>query len=86
MSRGSRKPEAPAALSQGGPGGEIVLYRAADGTVSLDVRLERDTLWLTQKQISVLFDTERSVITKHLRNTSSPVASWCGIQYVHFLH
>jgi prophage maintenance system killer protein len=52
----------------GGPGGEIVLYRAADGTVSLDVRLERETAWLTQKQMSVLFATERSVITKHLRN------------------
>ncbi len=30
----------------GGPGGEIVLYRAPDGTVSLDVRLERETVWL----------------------------------------
>jgi hypothetical protein len=34
----------------------------------LDVRFEEDTLWLTQKQIAELFATERSVITKHLRN------------------
>ncbi len=54
--------------SYGGPGGEIVLYRAPDGTVSLDVRLERDTIWLNQKQMAELFATERSVITKHLRN------------------
>jgi len=49
-------------------GGEIVLYQAPDGAVELDVRLERETIWLTQKQMAILFDTERSVITKHLRN------------------
>ena len=49
-------------------GGEIVLYQAPDGSVKLDVRLERDTIWLSQKQMAILFDTERSVITKHLRN------------------
>jgi prophage maintenance system killer protein len=48
--------------------GEIVLYQTPDGSVELDVRLERETIWLTQKQMSELFDTERSVITKHLRN------------------
>ena len=48
--------------------GEIVLYQAPDGTVELDVRLERETIWLTQKQMSELFETERSVVTKHLRN------------------
>lgn len=50
------------------PGGEIVFYQAPDGSVALDVRLERETIWLTQKQMAKLFDTERSVITKHLRN------------------
>lgn len=48
--------------------GKIVIYQDPDGTVDLDVRLERDTVWLTQKQMSELFDTERSVITKHLNN------------------
>ncbi len=48
--------------------GEIAIYRAPDGTISLDVRLEHETLWLSQKQMSELFTTERSVITKHLRN------------------
>jgi len=48
--------------------GEIILYRAPDGRAALDVRFEEDTLWLTQKQIAELFVTERSVITKHLRN------------------
>jgi hypothetical protein len=48
--------------------GEIVLYQAPDGSVSMDVKLERETIWLTQRQMSELFDTERSVITKHLNN------------------
>jgi hypothetical protein len=45
----------------------IVIYQTPDG-VRLDVKLERDNLWLTQKQMAELFDTERSVITKHLGN------------------
>jgi len=60
---------AEAAATYGGPGGgEIVLYRASDGTVNLDVRLERESVWLTQAQMAELFATERSVITKHLGN------------------
>jgi hypothetical protein len=61
-----RKPDD--SVQIGSPTGEIVLYSAPDGTVELNVRLERETVWLTQKQMSVLFDTERSVITKHLNN------------------
>lgn len=49
------------------PKGEIIIYKAKGGP-SIDVRLQQDTVWLTQKQMSELFDTERSVITKHLRN------------------
>jgi len=48
--------------------GEIVIYKASDGSSQLDVRLEEETLWLTQAQISKLFETERSVITKHIGN------------------
>jgi len=49
-------------------GGEVVLYQAADGRVQLEVRLERETVWLTQAQMADLFGRERSVVTKHLRN------------------
>lgn len=49
-------------------GGEVILYEAPDGQVRVDVRLERDTVWLTQDQMSQLFGRERSVITKHIRN------------------
>jgi prophage maintenance system killer protein len=50
------------------PGGEIALFQAPDGAVRVEVRLERDTVWLTQAQMAELFGRERSVITKHLRN------------------
>ncbi|HBC85727.1 MAG TPA: hypothetical protein DCZ94_02105 [Lentisphaeria bacterium] len=50
----------------GSPG--IVIYKAQDGRPEIEVKLKDESLWLTQKQISQLFNTERSVITKHLRN------------------
>lgn len=48
--------------------GEVVVYEAADGSVQVDVRLERDTVWLTQQQMAELFGRDRSVVTRHLRN------------------
>ena len=48
--------------------GEIVIYKTEDGQAALEVRLQKETIWLTQKQMAELFRTERSVITKHLRN------------------
>lgn len=46
---------------------QIVIYKSVDSG-QIIVRLEGDTLWLTQEQIADLFKRERSVITKHLRN------------------
>jgi hypothetical protein len=48
--------------------GDIQVYEAPDGGVRVDVRLDRETVWLTQEQMSQLFGRERSVITKHVRN------------------
>ena len=47
--------------------GEIILYQP-DETVRLEVRLEDETVWLTQEQIANLFGTKRPAITKHLNN------------------
>ena len=47
--------------------GEVVIYKAAKGP-ELRVRLEKETVWLTQDQVALLFGSERSVITKHLGN------------------
>ncbi|MCC6198143.1 MAG: hypothetical protein IT518_27130 [Burkholderiales bacterium] len=50
------------------PGGEIVVHEAPDGSAQVDVRLDRDTVWLRQEQMAELFGRERSVVTKHIRN------------------
>lgn len=45
----------------------VVLYTAPDGKTQLDVKLENETVWLTQAQMSVLFDTTPQNITMHIR-------------------
>lgn len=47
---------------------EIVLYQAPDGTVELDVRLERESIWLSLNQIAKLFYRTKSMISRHLHN------------------
>lgn len=46
----------------------IVLYTAADGKTQIDVKLDNETVWLTQQQMSVLFDTDRTSILRHIAN------------------
>lgn len=48
--------------------GEIVIYTSEDGSVSLDTKLENETIWLTQKQMSELFGVKTPAINKHLNN------------------
>jgi prophage maintenance system killer protein len=50
------------------PGGEIVVYKAPDGEIQLDVHLKGETVWLTQVQMAELFGRGQSVISRHLRN------------------
>ena len=49
----------------------FILYTTPEGEVKLNVLLENETIWLTQEQMSQLFDRERSVITKHIGNIFS---------------
>jgi prophage maintenance system killer protein len=44
------------------------MYQDANGGTSIEVTLEQETLWLTQEQLALLFNRERSVITKHIKN------------------
>ena len=46
----------------------MLIYQSADGKIKIDVRFEKETVWLTQAQMCVLFGRERSVITKHIKN------------------
>jgi hypothetical protein len=47
---------------------EVLIYETDDHRIAVDVRLDGETVWLTQEQMSRLFGRERSVITKHVRN------------------
>lgn len=48
--------------------GEIIIYTSEDGSVSLDTKLENDTIWLTQDMMAKLFDTTTQNITMHIKN------------------
>ena len=50
------------------PGGNDVVYDAPDGEVRVDVRFDRETVWVTQQQVAELFGRDRSVVTRHIRN------------------
>ena len=50
---------------------EIVLYQSNTLSEHIEVRVDEETVWLTQEQIALLFGRERSVITKHIRNIFS---------------
>jgi hypothetical protein len=47
---------------------EIIIYQTEDGQTQIDVRMENETVWLTQAQMAELFGTKRPAITKHLKN------------------
>ena len=49
-------------------GSSIVLYMTDDGNTQLEVKLEKDTVWLTQSQMAELFDKDQSVIARHIKN------------------
>ena len=48
-------------------GSSIVLYTTDDGNTQLEVKLEKDTVWLTQSQMAELFGRDRSVIARHIK-------------------
>ena len=48
--------------------GEIVIFNDEDGGVHVQIDAVNETIWMTQKAMAKLFDTDRTVITKHLKN------------------
>ena len=48
--------------------GEVIIYQSEDGNVQLDVRLENETVWLTQDQFCMLFNKAKSTISEHISN------------------
>jgi hypothetical protein len=50
---------------------KIEIYQAKNGQASIDVTFEKDTIWLTQKQIATIFGTEIPAVNKHIKNVFS---------------
>jgi len=48
--------------------GEIILYQTADGNTNIDVKLENETVWLRKEQMAALFERDRTVISRHIKN------------------
>ncbi len=48
--------------------GELIIYESADNQAQVEVKFEKETVWLTQQQIADVFGTQRPAITKHLNN------------------
>lgn len=47
---------------------DVQIFQAPDGQIILDVKLHKDTVWLTQAQMTVLFERDQSVISRHINN------------------
>ena len=65
--------------------GEIVLYQP-DNDIHLEVRLDKETVWLTQQQMSELFQKDRTVITRHINNVfkEGELDEKSNVQNLHF--
>lgn len=50
------------------PGGEILLYQTEDGRTRLETRMTGDTVWLSLGQMAALFQRDKSVVSRHIRN------------------
>ncbi|MBR4529015.1 MAG: virulence RhuM family protein [Lachnospiraceae bacterium] len=48
--------------------GEIVIYQTEDGLTKLEVKMEDETVWLTQQQMAELFQTSRTNVVDHIKN------------------
>ena len=59
-------------------GSSIVLYTADDGNTQLEVKLEKDTVWLTQNQMAELFGRDRTVVGRHMCIFCTGHSSWCN--------
>ena len=64
---------------------QIEIYKSPDGNTSIEVQFEKETVWLTQSQITELFQRDRTVISKHISNVFNE-GELEKESNVHFLH
>lgn len=62
MSKATTTPHPPTSAS------DLLIYQAQDGTIKIDVRLEDETVWLTQDDMARLFGKSKKTISEHIRN------------------
>ena len=48
--------------------GDIIIYQTEDGLTKIDVKIENETVWLSQQQMAELFSTSRTNIIEHINN------------------
>jgi hypothetical protein len=48
--------------------GEILIYQNNEGSIKIDVRLEEETVWLSQAQMGLLFNKDKRTISEHIGN------------------
>ena len=48
--------------------GEVIIYKAKSGKTALEVKLDQETVWLNLNQMAELFDRDKSVVSRHIRN------------------
>ena len=51
--------------------GDIIIYQTEDGLTKIDVKIENETVWLSQQQMAELFNTSRTNIIEHINNIYS---------------
>jgi hypothetical protein len=64
---------------------DFILFKTEDEKISVDVRFEEDTVWLTQEQMATLFERDRTVIVKHIANIFSDgeLDEKSNVQFLH---
>ena len=64
----------------------IVIYQTEDGSTRIDVKLENETVWLTQAQMAELFQKDRTVITRHINNVfrEKELDEKSNVHFLHF--
>lgn len=46
----------------------MLIYQSADGKITIDVRFEKETVWLSLDQMATLFGRDKSTISRHIKN------------------
>jgi len=64
---------------------DFILFKTEDEKISVDVRFEEDSVWLSQEQMAVLFERDRSVIVQHIANifTEGELEEKSNVQFLH---